>query len=330
MLTRCTHASNVAELGRSGWRVEPSVLTPPILRRGGELHDPAMAPWQCVQHQRRHAADVARRQLPGGAPESCSACRPCTLSCHSFVAISETACGCMVQQVAWQGMAEMDADGFNTLTFCSALQMPYFGYYPVPSIVELSPASLPRFGDASCVVYAFFGDGFAGIPPELVCSPRCSMSCANAPKLHSVPLYSLSTAPFSDPSVSQGGDKSAFKVCVRMHAGKVPAPLRQVAALEPRLRLVAPGVNGSRTVLAASWTADTAGWQAVLPGSGQLAAGQYIVQVSRIARIILWLVVRLLKVDVSRPTPVHAIDAAAGGWLLGKGAMCQRQCMQQT
>lgn len=53
----------------------------------------------------------------------------------------------------------------------------------------------------------------------------------------------------------------------------------QFAALEPRLRLVAPSTNGSRTVLPANWTADLMGIRAVLPGGGQLPAGQYIVQV---------------------------------------------------
>jgi hypothetical protein len=43
------------------------MLTTPITCRSGNLRDPALAPWQCVQHERRHAAGVARRQLPGGA-----------------------------------------------------------------------------------------------------------------------------------------------------------------------------------------------------------------------------------------------------------------------
>jgi hypothetical protein len=74
----------------------------------------------------------------------------------------------------------------------------------------------------------------------------------------------------------------SLEVCMRMYTIEKPAlAVWQVSALGPRLRLVAPGVNGSRTVLAASWTADSAGVQAVLPGGGQLAAGEYIVQASR-------------------------------------------------
>lgn len=102
--------------------------------------------------------------------------------------------------------------------------MPDFLYYPPPTIVELSPPSLPRFGDETTVVYAFFASSFA--------------------------------------NASQG----------------------QLAALEPRLQLTAPGANGSSTVLAANWTADLAGLQAVLPSGGQLAAGQYIVQVRLLDR----------------------------------------------
>ena len=48
---------------------------------------------------------------------------------------------------------------------------------------------------------------------------------------------------------------------------------------------MAPGVNSSRTLLAASWTADSAGVQAALPGGGQLAAGEYIVQVNNQIRV---------------------------------------------
>lgn len=76
----------------------------------------------------------------------------------------------MGQQAVWYGTAVKTADGQTWTPWC-ALQMPYFGYYPVPSIVELSPTSLPRFGDASSVVYAFFGEGFAGLLPELVGGP---------------------------------------------------------------------------------------------------------------------------------------------------------------
>lgn len=61
-----------------------------------------------------------------------------------------------------------------------------------------------------------------------------------------------------------------------------PPLLWQAAALEPRLRMVAPGINGSRIVLAATWTTDMAGVQAVLPGGGQLPAGEYIVQVTEL------------------------------------------------
>lgn len=54
----------------------------------------------------------------------------------------------------------------------------------------------------------------------------------------------------------------------------------QFAALQPQLRLTAPGASGSSLALPANWTADRAGLTATTPGAGQppLAAGQYTVQ----------------------------------------------------
>lgn len=56
----------------------------------------------------------------------------------------------------------------------------------------------------------------------------------------------------------------------------------QFAALQPQLRLTAPGASGSSLALPANWTADRAGLTVATPGEGQppLAAGQYTVQAS--------------------------------------------------
>jgi hypothetical protein len=121
-----------------------------------------MAVGKCIQYECRHAAGMARRQFPDGALCSSSLYTVSSRVVDTFV----PCCASMPpQKQIGRCPCDLIAHGPPCI---SALQMPYFGFYPVPSIVELSPSSLPRFGDASSVVYAFFSDAFAGLPPELV------------------------------------------------------------------------------------------------------------------------------------------------------------------